>query len=301
VTTVEKITKQLKALENKAAAEHAMRFFKTGPGQYGEGDLFLGIKVPVLRKLAKEHLDISLDNAVELLQSPLHEVRMLALLIMVLQYKQGRNETAIYRAYLANTHRINNWDLVDVTAPQIVGAYLFEQNHLIDETSFSPAIVGRGCHSLRSLPRNSEASLPLVEPRIRERVSTQKHRLPGIPGKPVLQEVVATSESLNALTKLAKSKSLWERRIAIIATFYFIRRNQFDDTLAIANLLLNDQEDLMHKAVGWMLREVGKRDLKVEEDFLLPRYKQMPRTLLRYAIERFPEPKRLAYLRGTLK
>jgi 3-methyladenine DNA glycosylase AlkD len=226
-----KITKQLKALGNKTAAEHAQRFFKTGPGQYGEGDIFLGIRVPILRKLAKEHRDISLDAAVELLQSPFHEVRLLALLILVLQYERGGNEKAIYQAYLANTHRINNWDLVDVTAAQIVGAYLSKQDH-----------------------------------------------------KP--------------LYRLAKSKSLWERRIAIIATFYFIRRNQFDDTLAIADILLNDQEDLMHKAVGWMLREVGKRDLKTEEDFLLPRYKQMPRTTLRYAIERFPEIKRLAYLKG---
>ncbi|MFA6173317.1 MAG: DNA alkylation repair protein [Kiritimatiellales bacterium] len=280
-----KITKQLKALGNKTAAEHALRFFKTGPGQYGEGDLFLGIRVPVLRTVAKEHRNITLDDAVELLQSPLHEVRLLALLIMVLQYERGGNEAAIYRAYLANTHRINNWDLVDVTASQIVGSHLFDRNrdqpeHLINEPSSSPVIVGRAS-------------------RIRERVSAQKHRLPGVPGKPVLQETAETSESLTVLTKLAKSKSLWERRIAIIATFYFIRRNQFDDTLAVADLLLNDQEDLMHKAVGWMLREVGKRNLKTEEDFLLPRCKQMPRTMLRYAIEKFPEPKRLAYLNGT--
>jgi len=231
MTTAEKITKQLRALGSKTAAEHAQRFFKTGPGQYGEGDIFLGIKVPVLRKLAKEHRNIALDEAVELLQSPLHEVRLLALLIMVLQARQ--NGGAVYRAYLANTHRINNWDLVDGSAADIVGAHLFERDR-----------------------------------------------------KP--------------LYRLAKSKSLWERRIAIIATFYFIRRNQFDDTLAIADLLLNDKEDLMHKAVGWMLREVGKRDLKGEEDFLLPHYHKMPRTMLRYAIEKFPEPKRLDYLHGRL-
>jgi len=231
MTTADNIIRQLKALGSEAAAEHAQRFFKTGPGQYGEGDLFLGIKVPVLRKLAKEHRDIALDDAVELLQSPLHEVRLLALLIMVLQARQ--NGGAVYRAYLANTHRINNWDLVDVSAEHIVGAHLFEN-----------------------------ARKPLY--------------------------------------RLAKSKSLWERRIAIIATFYFIRRNQFNDTLAIADLLLNDKEDLMHKAVGWMLREVGKRDLNVEEDFLLPHYHKMPRTMLRYAIEKFPEPKRLDYLHGRL-
>ncbi|MCU0858358.1 MAG: DNA alkylation repair protein [Pontiellaceae bacterium] len=231
--TAEKITKQLKALGNKAAAEHAQRFFKTGPGQYGEGDRFLGIRVPVLRKLAKDHRDIPLVNTIGLLQSPWHEVRLLALLIMVFQYKRGEDKTEIYRAYLDNTHRINNWDLVDVTAEHIVGAHLFERDR-------------------------------------------------------------------RPLYKLAKSKSLWERRIAIVSTFYFIRRNQFDDTLAIAGLLLNDKEDLMHKAVGWMLREVGKRDLKAEETFLLPRCKQIPRTMLRYAIERFPEPKRLACLHGTL-
>ena len=127
MTTAEKITKQLKALGNKTAAEHAKRFFKIGPGQYGEGDLFLGIKVPVLRQLAKEHCDITLDDLIELLHSPLHEVRMMALLIMVLQYKHGNNQTSIYRAYLDNTHRVNNWDLVDGSAADIVGAHLFER------------------------------------------------------------------------------------------------------------------------------------------------------------------------------
>lgn len=233
MTTADKITKQLKAQGHKTAAEHAQGFFKTGPGEYGEGDVFLGIKVPVLRAVAKEHRDIALDDAVELLQSPLHEVRLLALFIMVLQYERSGNKSAIYRVYLANTHRINNWDLVDVSAADIIGAHLLERDR-------------------------------------------------------------------RPLYRLARSKSLWERRIAIIATLYFIRRNQFDDTLAIADILLNDQEDLMHKAVGWMLRETGKRDLKAEEDFLRPRYKQMPRTMLRYAIERFPEPKRLAYLKGLL-
>ncbi len=233
MTAADKITRQLKALGNKTAAEHAQRFFKTGPGQYGEGDIFLGIKVPVLHRLAKEHQAIALNEAIELLQSPLHEVRLLALFIMVLQYKRGGNEAAIYRAYLANTHRINNWDLVDSSAADIAGAHLFERDR-------------------------------------------------------------------RPLYRLANSKSLWERRIAIIATLHFIRRNQFDDTLAIADLLLNDKEELIHKAVGWMLREIGKRDLKVEENFLLPRYKQMPRTMLRYAIERFPEPKRLAYLKGRM-
>ena len=242
--TMQNIEKRLRELGHAKDAEQARRFFKTGPGQYGEGDLFLGIRVPVLRKLAKELTDTPLTGLVELLHSPFHEARMLALLIMVLQYKRNENTSAIYRAYLDNTHRINNWDLVDVSAEHIVGAHLFEN-----------------APSRRSLGEGG-------------------YRKP--------------------LTKLAKSKSLWERRIAIIATFYFIRRNQFEDTLAIADLLLTDKEDLMHKAVGWMLREVGKRDLQAEENFLLPRYQQMPRTLLRYAIEKFPEPNRLAYLQGRL-
>ena len=232
MTTAKKIERRLKALGTRANAEQAQRFFKTGPGQYGEGDVFLGIRMPVLRTLAKKLIDTSLDETVDLLQSPFHEARMLALLIWVVQAKRGDDSLPLYRAYLANTDRINNWDLVDVTAEHIVGAHLFAENH-------------------------------------------------------------------QPLYKLAKSKSLWERRIAIISTFYFIRRNQFDNTLALAEILLNDKEDLIHKAVGWMLREVGNRDLAVEEAFLLPRYKQMPRTMLRYAIERFPEPLRLAYLKGT--
>ncbi|MDK2858755.1 MAG: hypothetical protein PWQ29_1422 [Verrucomicrobiota bacterium] len=233
MTPLENITKQLQSLGRAAAAEQAQRFFKTGPGQYGEGDIFLGIRVPVLRTVAKEYDPVALNTAVELLQSPFHEVRLLALLILVRQYQRGGREAEIYRAYLGNTHRINNWDLVDSSAEQIVGVHLFKRSR-----------------------------------------------------KPLI--------------KLASSQCLWERRIAIVATFHFIRKNQFDDTLALADILLKDSEDLLHKAVGWMLREVGKRDLKIEEDFLLPRYKTMPRTMLRYAIERFPELRRRAYLNGTL-
>ena len=284
MTMAEKIEERLKGLGDAATAAQSMRFFKTGPGEYGEGDRFLGIRVPVLRKLAKELIDTPLDDAVELLQSPFHEARLAALLIWVYQAKRGDSTLPLYRAYLANTDRINNWDLVDVTAEHIVGRHLFERSRNLleyapNEMSSIPVLVG---HASRT----------------RERVSAQNHRLPGIPGKPVLQEAAAASESLTALTKLAKSENLWERRIAILSTFHFIRRNDFDDTLAIADLLLNDSEDLMHKAVGWMLREVGNRDLATEEIFLLPRYKQMPRTMLRYAIERFPEPRRKSYLLG---
>jgi len=232
MTTAEKIEKRLKGLGDAATAAQSMKFFKTGSGQYGEGDVFLGIRMPVLRTLAKELIDTPLGDAIELLQSQLHETRILALLIWVYQVKRGDSTLPLYRAYLANTHRINNWDLVDVSAEHIVGAHLF-------------------------------------------------------------------SRSRKPLYNLAKSKSLWERRIAIIATFHFIRKNDFTDTLALAELLLNDKEDLIHKAVGWMLREVGNRDRAAEEVFLLPRYNQMPRTLLRYAIEQFDEPRRQAFLKNT--
>lgn len=231
MTTAQKIEKRLKQLGDAKDAEHAQRFFKTGPGEYGEGDVFLGIRVPVLRKLAKQLINTPLDDTIELLQSPFHEARLTTLLIWTYQAKRGDESLPLYRAYLANTDRINNWDLVDVTAKHIVGRHLFERSR-----------------------------------------------------KP--------------LTKLAKSKSLWERRIAILSTLYFIRRNDFDDTLALADILLNDTEDLMHKAVGWMLREVGNRNREIEENFLLPRYQQMPRTMLRYAIERFPEPRRQEFLNG---
>lgn len=233
MTTAQKIEKQLKGLGDAATAAQSLRFFKTGPGQYGEGDQFLGIRVPALRKIAKEQIDTPLDDLVELLQSPFHEARLLALLTMTYQAKRGDKTLPLYRAYLANTARINNWDLVDVSAAQIVGRHLFER-------------------------------------------------------------------SRKTLYKLAKSKSLWERRIAILSTFYFIRRDDFNETLALADILLHDEHDLMHKAVGWMLREVGKRDQKIEETFLLPRYKQMPRTMLRYAIERFDEPLRQKYLNGKM-
>jgi len=219
-------------LGNPQDAALAQRFFKTGPGEYGEGDRFLGVRVPVLRQLAKEYRDVSLEQTTILLQSPFHEIRMLALLIWILQVKRGGGLESIYRAYIDHLPHINNWDLVDCSAEHLVGAYYANR-----------------CRA------------PLME--------------------------------------MAQSRNLWERRIAIIATFYFIRRNQFDDTLRLADQLKHDPEDLMHKAVGWMLREVGKRNMEIEESFLLQHYKILPRTLLRYAIERFPEPVRLAYLHGS--
>ncbi len=232
---MEALRKKIKKLANKEHAAISQRFFKTGPGEYGEGDVFIGIRVPILRKLAKAHRDLTIKDVHQLLKSAIHEERLLALLILILKYRQGgeAGQERIYNLYLSNTQHINNWDLVDVTAEHIVGAYLNER-------------------------------------------------------------------SRQPLYNLAKSKDLWERRISIIATFHFIRQNDHKDTLKISDILINDREDLIHKAVGWMLREVGKRHLKTEEDFLRKRYRTMPRTMLRYAIERFPEAKRKRYLKGTI-
>ncbi len=227
------IRKELRALARPETAATLQRFFKTSPGQYGAGDVFLGIKVPPMRTLAKQHRDADLKTIRTLLDSRHHEERFFALLLLMQHYQQGTDEdrTAIFDLYLGNTHRINNWDLVDVSAPHIVGRHLQEHSRKI-------------------------------------------------------------------LHKLSRSSSLWERRIAIISTLHFIRMDDFDDTLRIAATLLQDEHDLLHKAVGWMLREVGKRDLDTEEQFLKRHYKDMPRTMLRYAIERFPETKRKGYLSG---
>ncbi len=233
--TAHEISKILRGLANAPIAEHSQRFFKTGLGQYGEGDQFLGIRVPVLRGQVKKFKDTPLVEIRCLIKSAYHEERLCALLLLVQKFSQGSiaDQKVVYEFYLKNTRYINNWDLVDLSAYLIVGAYLAD-----------------------------------------------KDRRP--------------------LYTLARSKSLWERRIAIIATFHFIKHNQFADTLKIARILLNDPEDLMHKATGWMLREVGKRDLAVETEFLNTYYSQMPRTMLRYAIEKFPENERLKYLKGLV-
>jgi 3-methyladenine DNA glycosylase AlkD len=224
---------RLRGLGNPEAAAFVARYFKTGPGQYGRGDVFLGIRVPVLRALAKEYRALPIDQVVELLRSAVHEDRLMALLLLVWQASGAERATRkeIYDLYLAHTRFINNWDLVDVSAPTIVGGHL----------------------ALRSR-------------------------------KP--------------LDRLALSRSIWERRIGIIATAYFITRNDFADTLRLAERLLGDREDLIHKAAGWMLREVGKRDQPVLEGFLRRHSEIMPRTMLRYAIERFPPEHRKAILRG---
>jgi 3-methyladenine DNA glycosylase AlkD len=227
------IQARLRSLGSPEAAAHSARYFKTAPGQYGAGDVFLGIRVPVLRKLASEYRGLSEDEVLTLLCSTVHEDRLLALLILVRIASRGDEATRrrLYTLYLAHTRHINNWDLVDASAREIVGAYLHDKER-------------------------------------------------------------------NVLTELAASESLWERRIAIIATHAFIVRGEYRDTLAIAELLLGDRHDLIHKAVGWMLREVGKRDQAVLEGFLSKHHRMMPRTMLRYAIERFPEPTRKAYLKG---
>ena len=225
----------MQELSNPKIAEHSLRFFKTGPGEYGEGDIFLGIRVPVTRKVARKFRELPLEQVLKLLKSKFHEERLLALFILVALFKKGNDKEKknIYDAYLDNTDTINNWDLVDSSAHQIVGGYLFERNR-------------------------------------------------------------------KRLYQLAKSKSLWERRISMIATYTFIKKDDFEDTLRLSEILLTDEEDLMHKAVGWMLREVGKKDIEVEERFLRKHYKKMPRTMLRYAIEKFEEEKRQGYLKGEI-
>jgi len=226
------IRKRLRDQANPADAEGALRFFKTAPGEYGHGDKFLGVRAPALRKLARECDELSLDDLAMLLDSEWHEERSLALLSMSRRYaKKADERDVLYALYLAKLHRINNWDLVDVSAEHVVGAHLRDRS-----------------------------------------------RAP--------------------LTKLARSKVLWERRIAILATFHYIRRGEYDETLRIAKLLLHDPHDLIHKAVGWMLREVGQRDQEAEETFLREHAHEMPRTMLRYSIERFPEPLRQRYLQG---
>jgi len=234
-TTLSQVERELRTLANPSDAAFLQRFFKTGAGQYGEGDRFLGIRVPQLRSLARRRRELPHEQVLNLLRSPWHEQRLLALLLLVEHYRRGTNaeRESIYQAYLANTEHINNWDLVDSSAEHIVGAH--------------------------------------TEPR-----------------------------KLGILVDLARSESVWERRIAMLATFHWIRRGQFAPALRIAKLLLTDSHDLIHKAVGWMLREVGKRDRGVEEAFLREQYRKMPRTMLRYAIERFPEARRQQYLLGRL-
>jgi 3-methyladenine DNA glycosylase AlkD len=224
----------LRSLANRADAALLKRFFKTGRGQYGEGDRFLGIRVPETRRVSREFRDMPLREMPTLLRSPWHEERLLALVILSDRYARGDDETRerIYRLYLASMGHVNNWDLVDLSAPNIVGAHL----------------AGR---------------------------------------------------SRTPLDALAQSENLWERRIAIVATHWFIRNGEVAATLRIAKMLLEDPHDLIHKASGWMLREAAKRDRAAVERFLKQHQRSMPRTMLRYAIERFPASVRTRYLAGT--
>jgi 3-methyladenine DNA glycosylase AlkD len=232
---VEKIQKDLNKLKNNEKAKILQGFFKTGIGQYGEGDKFLGIVVPLQREVAKKYYkDCKINDLQILLDSKIHEHRQVALFILNYKFQSAdaKEQEQIYKLYLKNTKNINNWDLVDLSAPNIVGKFLLDKDRSI-------------------------------------------------------------------LYKLAKSNNLWEKRISILSTFWFIKNNDFNDSIKIAQMLLNDKHDLIHKAIGWMLREIGKRDIRVEKEFLDKNFKTMPRTALRYAIEKFPENVRSHYLKPS--
>lgn len=224
------IQKDLRQLADPKKAAFVARYFKTGKGEYGEGDIFLGLTVPQTRSIAKKYSNLSLLDIQKLLDSKIHEMRQAGLMILCYQFLRTVEKEKIYNFYISNISRINNWDLIDGSAPVIVGGYLID--------------------------------------------------------KP--KEILYT---------LAKSKNMWERRIAILATQAFIRNDEFHETLKIAEMLLHDEHDLLHKAVGWMLREIGNKDRKAEELFLQKHYKIMPRTMLRYAIEKFPPNKKLFYMK----
>ncbi len=227
----------LQKLADPKRAEGSSRYFKTGKGEYGEGDTFIGLTLVAVRETAKKYENLPLADIEKLLANNIHEFRTTALVILKLQWRKadeaGRKK--LFAFYLKNRKHINNWDLVDISAPEIVGGYLLD--------------------------------------------------------KPKERKLLYT---------FAKSKNLWERRIAILSTFAFIKKNDFKDSFAIAELLLKDKEDLIHKAVGWMLREVGKKDEAALVTFLAKHYKTMPRTMLRYAIEKFSEERRKKYLLGNI-
>lgn len=225
------IRAELRAAGDPERAIHSRRFFKTGKGEYAEGDRFLGVTVPDQRRIVARYRDLALKEILTLLHSPIHEERLTALLILTAQYPRATSEQqeVIARTYLSQTKWINNWDLVDCTAPRITGAHLLKR-------------------------------------------------------------------SRSVLRRFAKSKNLWERRIAIISTLAFISKGDFKETFTISKILMHDSHDLIHKAVGWMLREVGKRDLQPLDTFLKEYADRMPRTMLRYAIEKYPQKKRMKYL-----
>jgi len=229
---INKILKELELKKDKNQAIILSRFFKTGKGEYGEGDIFWGIKVPVQRVVSKKFKDTSLNDIKKLMDSDVHEVRLTGLFILIEKYKEDEDKRKIFDFYLNNRKKINNWDLVDLSSPKIVGDFLL---------------------------RNKE-----------ER---------------------------KILYSLAKSNNLWDRRIAIVSTFSLIKENIFEETINISEMLLNDDHDLIHKSVGWMLREVGKRDKEIEKNFLNKYYRLMPRTMLRYSIEKFGIKEREFYMK----
>ncbi len=231
------VRKELKSMADPDKAAILQRYFKTGLGQYGEGDIFIGVMVPQSRKVAKKFSQLQLVEVKMLLYSRIHEERLVALLILVWRYSSAlssrEEKEEIVKFYLDNIKQVNNWDLVDLSAPNILGAHLIDRDRRL-------------------------------------------------------------------LYRLARSENVWERRIAILATYHFIRDGDFSDTLKIAEMLLQDRHDLIHKAAGWMLREVGKRDVASEEAFLEKHRSVMPRTMLRYAIERLPESKRRRYKKNPI-
>ena len=228
------VLSELQSIGSLEKAVHLSRFFKTGPGQYGEGDRFLGVMVPYSRAIAKANKAMPLEEVQLLLESPWHEARLCALLILVYRFKERKiteeEREQIYSFYIKNARRCNNWDLVDLSCRDIVGEYLVDKDRSI-------------------------------------------------------------------LYRLADSENLWEQRIAVVATWAFIRRSDFNDTLALAERFMAHKHDLMHKAVGWMLREVGKKDRETLTNFLEKNATQLPRTTLRYAIEHYPEPQRQYFLK----
>ena len=230
-TMLSKLKYELKQIANPEKATILQKFFKTGKGEYGEGDIFLGVTVLEQRKIAKRYVDLDLKDIKELLSNKVHEYRLTGFFILIYKFEKAdeKEKKGIVDFYLKNIKSANNWDLIDCVADKILGSYLINKD------------------------------------------------------KEILYE-------------LAKTDNLWKKRIAIISTFEFIKNNQFEDTLKISEILLNDEHDLIHKAVGWMLREVGKRDIEIEEAFLKKYYKTMPRTMLRYAIEKFDGKKKEFYM-----
>ncbi len=243
---LENLKKDLHLLADKEKALFFPRFFKTGTGQYGEGDIFISVNVPNIRLLSKKYRDLTLKVVQKLLNSKIHEERLLSIFILVSQFKKGdlKTKEEIYNFYLSNTKFINNWDLVDASAANIVGKFQ------LDNPNYLSTLQGR------------------------------------------------TFEGIKILEYLANSENVWDRRIAIISTFEFINNKRFKETLEISKILLNDKHDLIHKAVGWMLREVGKKDVLILKIFLKDNYRQIPRTTLRYALEKFTLIEKQNILKG---